>query len=523
MSSVEMGSRTINAKRNIKGAFIYRVTGMLMPFLTRTVMIYYLGTLYLGLNSLFTSVLQVLSLAELGFGEAMVFSMYEPIAKGDTEMVCALLKLYRTIYRVIGVVIVVLGLVFMPFIPNIINGEVPQNVNLYALYLINLLNTGISYFLFAYRGSLLTANQRSDITSKIGTIICCGTSLTQIFVLILFRNYYLYCLVMPLFQIISNMLAFFATKKMYPQYKCSGKVRESMMKDIRKRVTGLFIYKVCAVFRNSFDSIIISAFLGLTILAKYNNYYYIMKSITTFVVILIDSITAGVGNSIAIDTQEKNYNDFEKFQLLYLWVGGFCTTCLCCLYQPFMNLWVGKDLMFESSTMLLFGVYFFTMKTGDLCFAYRQAAGLWWHDKFRPLIEAVTNLTLNIVLVKFIGIAGVLLSTILCQIFINTAWGSKVLFKYYFTKYKQGHYIFRLLYFSSVTIFSCVLSLAVCNEIAPFSLAEISKEMSAIVFFVRGIVCMVVPNIIMLLMYRRLPEFTDSVVFIKRLIWKKKH
>ena len=164
-----MESRTLNAKRNMLASLINRIVSMLLPFVTRTIFIYSLGSLYLGLNSIFSSVLSVLSLAELGVGTAMVYSMYKPIANGDAETVCALLNLYRKIYRIIGAVILVLGLAFTPFLPHIIKGAVPADINLYVLYFINLFSTVVSYFLFAYKNSLLTASQRMDVISHIDT------------------------------------------------------------------------------------------------------------------------------------------------------------------------------------------------------------------------------------------------------------------------------------------------------------------------------------------------------------------
>ncbi len=186
-------SRTKNARRNLTSAVINKIINLVLPFFTRTVLIYVLGSLYLGLNSLFTSILQVLSLTELGFGSAMVFSMYEPIANNNEEHVNALLKLYRNIYRIIGVIILIAGVGCMPFIPYLISGDVPSSINVYLLYGINLFNVVISYFLFAYKRSILSATQRSDIINSVSTLLSVFSNVLQIVALLFTNSYYVYC------------------------------------------------------------------------------------------------------------------------------------------------------------------------------------------------------------------------------------------------------------------------------------------------------------------------------------------
>jgi O-antigen/teichoic acid export membrane protein len=502
-------SRTKHAKRNIAGAFLNKGVTILLTFLTRTAIIYCLGSLYMGLNSLFTSVLQILSLAELGFGSAMVFSMYEPIAKGDDEAVCALLKLYRSIYRVIGTVVLVIGLSLMPFLKVMIKGQVPDGINLYVLYLINLLNTVMSYFLFAYKGSLLSANQRNDITSVISvamTIIC---DVVQIILLVWLHNYYAYCIVLPIITVIKNLVTSVICDRLFPQYVCAGQIERKVVEDIKKRVAGLFIYKVCGVFRNSFDSIIISAFLGLAILGKYNNYYYIVSAVTSMLNMAVNSIVSGIGNSIVKESKEKNFNDFRKFQFLYMWIVGVCTVLLVCLYQPFMLIWVKADMMLGNSMMFLFCLYFWGMHVSYICYTYRQAAGLWWQDKVRPIVETFANLGLNIILVKTLGVSGVLLSTLLCLFLINAGWGAKVLFKYYFTDKKISSYFLRIVIYGAATFAACVVSYTICSKLT------VGGWIGIILY---GIIAFVCSNVILWITLHKLPEYRDTVGLCKQII-----
>ena len=166
---------------------INKIITILIPFVMRTILIKVLGTQYLGLSSLFTSILQVLSLSELGIGSAMVFELYEPIAKNDTERICKLQKLYKNIYRIIGTVILILGLVLLPFLDKFIKGGYPADINLYALYILYLLNSSASYLLFAYKTTILNAFQRNDVILNIGSIVHIGLYSIQIICLINFK------------------------------------------------------------------------------------------------------------------------------------------------------------------------------------------------------------------------------------------------------------------------------------------------------------------------------------------------
>ena len=271
--------RVRNTKRNVFFGLINRIINLLLPFVVRTALMYTLGTQYLGLGSLFTSILSVLSLTELGVGSAIVYHMYKPIAEDDEETLCALLNYYRRVYKVIGIIVLVVGVALIPFLPLLIKGGYPAEINLSALYILYLLDTVSSYLLFAYYNSLLNAFQRNDITSNIGSAITIIRYTMQAIMLLAFKNYTLFILVLPLTTIASNIITAIVAKKTYPQYTCKGNISLEMRKDIAVKVKGMLITKVQAVSRNSFDSIFISAFLGLGLNAIYSNYFYIMSSV----------------------------------------------------------------------------------------------------------------------------------------------------------------------------------------------------------------------------------------------------
>ena len=252
--------RTRNARSGIITGLLSKVLHMGMPFITRTALLYILGTEYLGLSGLFSSLLSFLSLAELGVSNALVYSMYKPIAEEDEDTVCALLALYRKLYRMIGFVILAAGLICMPFLHLFISGDVPADVNLYVLYLLYLGNTVCSYFLFAYRSSLLTAHQRIDVSNVIDSTVSAVTWILQITMLLIFRNYYAFVIFMPVSNVAGNFIRLFYVKKHYPRYTPRGKVAPELESSIFKKIKALMGAKISTTVLHSSDNIVISAF-----------------------------------------------------------------------------------------------------------------------------------------------------------------------------------------------------------------------------------------------------------------------
>lgn len=504
--------RTKNAGRNIIFGGVLKLYQILIPFLMRTAMIYFMGVEYLGLNSLFTSILQVLNLAELGVGSAMVYSMYKPIAEDDDKTICALMHLYRTYYRVIGAVIALLGLLLTPIIPYLIKNDLPAGLNIYVLYLLNLFATVLSYWFFAYKNSLFQAHQRVDVTSKITLITNTIQYILQLWIIIEVKNYYLYIIISLFGQLMTNVLVAIVATAMYPKYKPKGKLEKSLIKQINGRIKDLFTSKLGMVIVNSADTVVISAFLGLTVLAVYQNYYFILTSIIGFVAIIFQSCTAGIGNSVIVETEEKNFNDLKKFTFIIVWISGFCTTCLLCLYQPFMEIWVGKKLQLDFSVVICFCIYYFIYEINQLLNTYKDAAGIWHEDRYRPLVTAFVNLGMNLIMVQFWGIYGIVLSTVLSMVIVGMPWLLHNLFTVLFSKSKLKPYLRSLLGYTLVVIVVCIITYSVT------SLVQMSKWGTLVI---RGILCCTIPNILFLIIFKNKKEFKESLVLINKVTNQK--
>ena len=495
--------RTKNASRNILFGIILKIYQLLVPFLMRTAMIYFMGVQYLGLNSLFTSVLQVLNLAELGVGSAMIYSMYRPITEDDKVTICALMKLYRTYYRIIGLIIAVIGSILIPFIPNLIAGEVPPEINVYVLYVLNLSATVLSYWLFAYKNSILQAHQRNDVISKVTILTNSVQYLFQFLVLWLFRNYYLFVIVLLITQALTNIVTAIIADRLYPEFKPGGKVQKSDIKRINRRIKDLFTSKLGTVVYESVDTIVISAFLGLSALAIYQNYFYILTAVSGFISVIFTACTAGIGNSIVVETKEKNFHDFEKFTFIISWIAGFCSVCMLCLLQPFMKLWVGEDLMLAFSLVCCFVVYFFLKQINSLFNLYKDASGIWHEDRFRPLAAAMTNLVLNLILVQFIGLYGILISTVSAILFVGYPWLLHNLFTLIFDMKNLKNYLKKIVFYFLVIVLSGVVT---------YFLASFINFATVPTLLLRGVICLIVPNAIYFVCFRKTKEFKQSVI-----------
>ena len=502
------GSRTENSIRNIAFGIINRLVSILFPFIVRTIFIKVLGEEYLGLNSLYSSVLQVLNLADLGLASAIVASMYKPIADEDIPKVSALMNLYRKLYRTIGSVILVVGLGLTPFIGSLIKGDPPADVNIYVLWLLYLANTVVSYLFFAYKVSLINAHQRSDITEKIGALSKAIFSILQIIVVVVFKSLYLYVFITIANSIIYNLWCSVECKKKFPQYSCSGELDEESKKGITKNVGALALQKIGNTVSVSLDSIFISAFLGLTTVAIYGNYYYVVSAVSTFVNLIYSAITASVGNSIATETSEKNLKDLRKIFFLNIWLIGWFCICFMCLFQDFMIVWMGEDLLFGIGTILLLVLRFYFEQIRKVVLTYKDAAGMWWADKWRPLVGCIVNLMLNIVLVKSIGVAGVMISTIISYGFIEIPWETRVLFKIYFKQSELNYYL-EMITVAAAMIIAGLVTYFVCNMISINHIAALAIKLA---------ICIVLPNTIFILINIKNKDFQDSMDFIKRIL-----
>lgn len=451
-------SRTQKTTRNLVTGFLNRGVEIGFPFLIRTAILRALGAEYTGLIGLFSSILEVLNIANLGFDTSIVYCLYEPMAKNDKEKIRYYITIYKKVYNIVGTIVLLCGMVLLPFLPRLIKGSYPETINIYFLYILYLLNSAISYFLFAYKSSLLIADQRKDVSNNIRTAVGVIRYTLQFLVILFTKNFYVYVIVQIGGTVLSNLLIQVETTKRYPDLICNSHQKLKLPDDLKKQTGALLIGRICDTCRNSFDSIIISMLFGLIMTTIYGNYYYIYSAVYGLMLVVATAVSASIGNSIACKTPKENFVIFRKVQFLYSALSGLCTVCLVGMYQPFMTIWAGNNLMLSDNDMFLFCLYFYLINMCNIRNQYINGTGMWDKLKLNYIMEAVSNLILNFVLGKFFGITGIVLATIITIFFYNYFLRTHKLFKTYFISENEIIYHRdQLKYFSIVVLAGTVV------------------------------------------------------------------
>lgn len=509
MQKLDLKANTI--KGTITGIII-NLFNLLIPFIIRTIFIRTLGLEYNGLNTLFTSILQVLNLAELGVGTALVFSMYKPIAEKDDNKICALMKLYRTYYRIIGVIILIVGLAITPLLPFIIKSDIPSDINIYIVYFLNLGATVTSYWLFAYKNSILTAYQKIYVCNIITLVVNILKYSFQIIFLIVLGDYYVYLIINLLSQPILNIITAIVANKYYPQFSPKGDISKEEIKTINHKVLNLFAAKVCGVITNSADQIVLSGFLGLLVLGKYNNYYYILTAVMGLFAVFFNSFRPGLGNALITESKQKNIYEFKRLTMFFSLLICISFSCFLNLYQPFIELWVGRESLMSFSSVILLCFYFLSYEYPIFWAVYKDAAGKWREDRARSIIAPIFNLTVNIILVKFIGLNGVLISTIATYGLISAPW-LLINIKRYVIDFNLKKYVIELLMYIMCIISSGVVTFILCSFVPVQGIYKL---------LINFVISTVIPTSIFVLLFRKKDEFKGILSFFCNLKRRKK-
>ncbi len=505
--------RTKNAVKNSFSGLIFRVVCLLFPFAIRTILIKKLGIEYAGLGSLFTSLLQVLSLSELGFSTVVAFAMYKPVAEDDKPLVCALLGLIRKVYYIVGTVILIVGLAITPFLPKLIKGDAPADVNLYILYFIYLFNTVVSYFAFAYKSVLLSAFQRTDIESNIMSVSYVAMYILQVVVLLAFGNYYVYIVFLPLCTLTINLVRSAYVNKKYPEYKAENTLDDAQKKEVFKNIGAMIGHRLSGTVIFSGTNIVISSRLGLEPLGVYNNYFYIVNSLIAIISVVYTALTAGIGNNIVTGDVNKNYADFKTLTFVNVWMVGWMSVTLLCLFQHFMRIWMNgdEDKMLGDSSAFLFAVLLYLWKFKDILTTYKDAAGMWKNDFFKPYAVAAITLILAELLIKPMGVNGAVVAMIAGVFAVSMPWETHAFFAGYF-KFSPAKYYLRMLVYTLVVAAVGAATFALCSLLP-------SSGVGALLL--KGVICVLLPNAAFLLLSFRTREFKVVAGKLKELLKRK--
>ena len=491
--------RVQSAAKNIAFGYIGNLTTQLLGFILRTVFISYLGDTLNGINDLYTGILSVLSLAELGVGTALNYSLYGPVARKDYEKIKSYMQLYKKAYRVIGLVIAVIGLAISPFLPYLVKqpkGVTVRDLTLY--YFIFLFNTVSTYFV-AYKYSLAYAEQKNYIQTNTITITKMITVTLQIAVIVTTRNFYLYLLTAAAVELIQKIFISWYLNRLYPYLKDKNvkKLSKEETGEVVTKTKALVFHKVGDVARLQTDSMIISAFINVTLVGFVGNYNMILNSVANFVNIIFNSVLSSFGNLIATESKEKQYDVFKVYRFFACWIYGFSAVGFFLLLTPFIVIWQGNEKVLAASVVACILIDYYFKGDRIVLSNFKTAAGVFEQDKYLALIQGVVNLILSIVLVQKIGLVGIYIGTIVSGLIANIT-KPFIIYKVCFEKSVKTYFLDSVKY---LAVLGGILVLL--TGIRQF----VMPQVTVLSFMLMFIVICVVFNGIFLLLFGRTQEF----------------
>lgn len=510
-------SRLENTGKNFTYSFLASILSAITGFVSRTVFIHSVGVCYLGANSLFTNILSMLSLTELGLSSAIGFSLYAPLAKNDTDTVKSLMRFYKNAYRVIALVIALLGAALIPFLDYLIKD--PGDIqHIPFIYVVFLYNTVISY-LFTYKTTLLSADQKGYIMTSMNMVINIVTVVIQTVVLVIWKNYFVYLI---LGAIINTAQWFFINRrinKIYPYLKDNDvlPLNDGERKTIATNVKAMVFHKFGELCINQTDNLIISSFISITAVGLYNNYYMIISIINRFAQSIFNAATASFGNLIATESYERRYEVFKRYNFLGFWIFGWTGLCLYILLTPFVRLWLGDKFLIDNLTLMLVMINYYLVGMRVTVGNVKMAAGLYSQDQWAPIVQAVINLAVSIIGAMRMGLSGVFLGTVVSSICVPCWYRPVVVYKYAFHKPVKEYFSRYFLYLAVVLLNITLVTLIQYYIISPLSLPEYAS------FGMMMFVCLLVPNAVIVILFHRTEEFGYLVQLGKSLLerWKR--
>lgn len=506
-------SRTDNSIRNIIFGLISQVIILFLNFISRTIFIKILGNEYLGINGLFSNILMILSLAELGIGNAIIYSMYKPLASNNREKVTAIMNLYKKIYNIIALAIFIIGLTIIPILKFIVNSNIEMKY-IIIYYLLYLMNSVISY-LFASKTAILNADQKMYIVKIYTLIFTVLQIIIQIVLLYLTKSFAIYLIIQIIFTFLINLYGALKVKKLYPYLKGKEKLPKKEVKTIIENIKSMFVYKVGGVILNNTDNILISILVGTISVGFYSNYYMIINSITTFTNIIFSSITASIGNLTATTNEDKQYRIFKITDFISAIMFGIISICLLVLYNDFILVWIGKDYIIDYGTIIAIVLNFYLVGRASPVGTFRETLGMFKKTKYIFMITAIINIILSIILGKILGMFGIILATAIARIMTNRWYEPYILYKDYFNKKLKDYWKNEFVFFIYL-----LLNLFITNII--FSHIKVNNLFE---FAIKAIICLIVVSILYIIEFNKREEFRYFINIILERIknkWQEK-
>lgn len=502
--------RTKIAIKNIVFALTSNIATSFLGFISRTVFIYILGSTYLGISGLLQNIFGLLAISELGLSTAIGFSLYKPLANNDNKLISTLMTIYKKAYRIIGVFILFTGIIMYKYIDFFVDvRQLPDEIiYIYYMYLINIV---VGYFI-SYKQVLILSDQSSYKLVPIQIKINILTVIIQIIYLIIFKNYIGYLALQILSSIILNYIQnrYITKRYKYINFKSKDKLPKEEFNSIKKNVVGLMITKLGDFCVNSTDNLIISKFIDLVSVGLYSNYILLRELVNGYIRIIFSNITSSFGNLIAKEDERKCLEVFNVLFFISFVIYSFEAVALVCLYNPFIEIWIGKEYLFSFDIVLAIVVNNYLTGLRIPIITMKGAAGIYAEDAWVPFGFSIINLFASIILVNKFGVLGVVVGSIIGSLLTADWYRPVVIFRKVFKK-SVIHYFKRyILYLALGSIY-----MKICIEICSI----ISLNNPIINLIIKSMVCVIVPNLITIILFYKTNEFKYVINIIKLTIY----
>lgn len=505
--------RTKNSIYNAVFSTLASLVGMVFGFVTQKIFLMCLGLEYSGANGLFTNIMSMLGIVEMGIGSAIVYNLYKPIAENNTEKIKTLMGFYKKCYNTIAGVILIIGIAITPLIPIFV-GETSIPENIYLLYYLALIDVVFSY-LITYKRSILIANQKNYIINIVHLVYLVLLNLFEIWLLFLLKNYIVYLVLRIVFRVLENLVINFIANRKYPYIKEKdyAPMDKETKDDIFTKIKGLFCHKIGSFIVMGTAYIVISMLLGLKQAGIYNNYFLIFNSISILLSQIFFSIVSSVGNLLVKENTEKSFEVYKKLTLFDFWIYALCSVGLFATLQPFITWWIGEKYLLPLYAVVWLAIYFYVQGMRKTINLFKEAAGIFYEDRRIPIVESIVNLVCAIFFVKMYGIAGVFIAGVISSLILYLYSYPKYVYEPIFHKPKKDFIIeqFKLFVLMLVMLGITLVLINVITVSHPF-----------LQFVINGIITLVVVNLIFFIVYRKTGEYEYFKWLLKKFIKRNK-
>lgn len=499
--------RVKNSIFNIVAGLGNQIIITLLSFISRTVFINSLGITYLGVNGLFTNILAMLTLAEAGIGASIMYSLYKPVADNNQIKIIVLMNFYRKAYQVIALVVLALGISVMPFLKYFIKDSNVED--LYLIYGVFLLNTVLPYF-YVYKNTFLNVCQKGYIVTVIYSVSSILSTCFKIGILHFSKNYILYLVVESFITLITSIFLSITVNKMYPflKNKVSSKLDSETKGNIIKNIKAILLQNIGNYLVFGTDNIIISSFISVAAVGIYSNYNMLIEICRTFINQVFNNIYHSVGNLVANEGVEKIYRIYKVYLLLNFWLYSFFTIVLCIMIEPFISLWLGASFLMDKSVLILLVIIFYERGMRNSITTVKTTSGIFHEDRYASLCQAAVNLIVSIVLVQYIGIAGVFAGTLVSALVIPFWITPCLVYKKVFKRPVKGYFL-KYMHYIVIGVGTYVLTSFMCSFI-------LVKDVLGLI--VRAGTCVIVPNIVYIILFYKTAEFKYLFGIFKKIM-----